>query len=106
ALRSPGGAVDPRELRLLLVTAPVGARHAQELERFEVPGRLDVRSTAEVQELAGAVQAHLVAFDLVVDQLDLVVLAATAEFGKSLLPGHRVVNERAVLLRDPAHARL
>jgi len=51
------------------------------------------------------VDADLVAFDLVVDELDLVVLAAFAKLGQRLLAVHRVVNERPALLGDPPHSR-
>ena len=106
ALRGPGGAVDPRQLRLLLVTPPVSAGDAQQLECLQVPGGLDVRPTTEVEEIAGAVNAHLVPLDLVFDQLDLVVLSAPPELCQCLLARHGLLREGSVLLREAAHARL
>src|SRR5712692_4081877 len=73
---SPRGSVDACQLRLLLVTTPVRARDTQELEELEILGRAHVWPPAEVDEVARSVKADLIAFDLVVDQLDLVVLAA------------------------------
>ncbi len=63
-------------------------------------------SAAEVEEIAGPVHADVIAFDLVVDQLDLVVLPAPAKLVDRLLSRHRLFDERAVFLRDPSHARL
>ena len=52
--RSP---VNPLQLRILLIPKPVRARDVQQLERLDPPGRRDVRAAAEVDELAGLVQA-------------------------------------------------
>ncbi len=63
-----------------------------------------MRPPAQVDEVAGSIQADLVAFDLVVDQLDLVVLAALSEFVQGLLAGYHLPYEGPILLGDPAHA--
>src|ERR1700680_961758 len=65
-----------------------------------------MRSPAQIQEIAGAVDAHLVALDLVLDELELVVLAALAKFLDRLCPRQGVVNERPILVYDAAHSRL
>src|ERR1700735_108665 len=53
---SPGGAVDPRQLRVLLAAPPVGAAGAHQLERRDVAGGGQVRAAAQVlpDDLAGA----------------------------------------------------
>ena len=57
-LRRPDRAVDPLEGGPLLVAAPVGARHREELERADLSGALDVRPLAEVDERAVLVDAR------------------------------------------------
>ena len=63
-------------------------------------------AAAQVEEVAGPVHADLVAFDLVIDQLDLVVLAELAKLVEGLLAGHDLFDEGPGLLRDPPHSRL
>jgi hypothetical protein len=46
--RLPRGAVDPLQLGVALVAAPVGRRTAGDLERRDVAGGRDVRTAAEV----------------------------------------------------------
>ena len=46
--RLPGGAVDPLQLRVRLVAAPVGGRAAGQLEGRDVPGGRHVRAAAQV----------------------------------------------------------
>ena len=80
-LGRPGGAVDAREHRVVLVAAPVGAGQRGELEGAlaDLGGRGHVRPAAEVGELALGVDADgrdgLAGFlrrrDEVLDQLDL-----------------------------------
>jgi len=72
-----GGAVDPRELGVPLVAAPVRAGEAGQLDRLDRPRVLQMRAAAEVGELALGVEADL-AFGGV-DELDLVGLALLAE---------------------------
>ena len=105
ARRRPGGAVDAGQLGLLLVAAPVSARHPQQLESLQVPGRAHMRAAAKVQEVPGAIDAHLVALHLVGDELELVVLPPPAKLFGGLLAGHRLVHEWDVRLGELAHAR-
>ena len=53
----PAGAVDARELRIVLVAAPIGARDPGQLERvgIELAGRGEMRPAAQVEPAAGAV---------------------------------------------------
>src|SRR4051794_33590316 len=51
-LRVEGRAVDAGQLRVLLVTAPVRAGEAGQLERLDRPRVLEMRAAAEVGEVA------------------------------------------------------
>ena len=104
ALRLPCGAVDASQLWLLLVAPPVGAGDSLQLEGLQVAGRLHVRAEAEVEEVTGAVHAHAVARDLVLDQLELEILPAPAKLLDRLIARQDLMLERPALLRDPAHA--
>src|SRR3954452_20982706 len=86
-LRFPGGGINSLELLALLVPSPVRAGDVQQLERLlrDLPGVLDVRTTAEIDErillidgdrcwsIIGERIAVVIDFALrqVVDQLDL-----------------------------------
>src|SRR4029077_4987937 len=72
---------------------------------LQLLGRANVWSPAQIEEVAGPIHADVVAFDFVVDQLDLVVLAALPKFVDCVLPRHRLFHEWTVLLGDPSHAR-
>src|SRR6187397_1190220 len=76
-LRVEGRAVDPRQLRVLLVPAPVRAGEARQLERLDRLRGLEMRASAEVGEVALRVERD-VPFGRV-HELDLVVLALRGE---------------------------
>ena len=82
-LRVEGGAVDPGQLGVLLVAAPVGARERGQLDRLDRLRVLQVRAAAEVRELALRVQRDLALGR--VDELDLVRLALGREAPLRLL---------------------
>ena len=65
-----------------------------------------MRAATQVEEVACAIHADLVAFDLVCDQLELVVLAPPAELVNRLLARKHLVHERDIGLGELAHARL
>ena len=69
--------VDPRQLRVLLVAAPVGAGERGELERLDRRRGLQVRAAAEVGEVALGVERDRALGG--VDELDLVLLALGRE---------------------------
>ena len=115
----PGGAVDALELRVLLITSPVRACHAHQLERRDVPGRRQMRAATQVLpgRLAVApevvVDGQLAATDLdrrilpcratlEADELELVRLAS--ELRTRLLLGDRTPSERLALLDDLLHS--
>ena len=76
-LRVEGRTVDPRELRLVRVAAPVRAGEPGELHRLDRLRVLQVRSTAEVSEVALGIERDLPVGG--VDELDLVRLALLLE---------------------------
>src|SRR4029453_3618160 len=76
-LREEGRAVDARQLRVLLVPAPVGACEARQLDRLDRLRVLEVRAAAKVGEVALRIEGD-VAFSRV-DELDLVDLALLVE---------------------------
>jgi hypothetical protein len=85
----PGGAVDALQLLVLRVAAPVRAGDAGELERLEEAGIGHVRAAAHVHVLLVVVQAHRLLVGHVLDQAQLVVLAACAEcFDHRVARGH------------------
>ncbi len=83
----PDGAVDALEHRPFLIAPPISARGAQQLERPELTGRLNMRPAAEVAEGPVAIEAdhaRLLITELR-DDLDLVVLAGGGQLGESRL---------------------
>ena len=78
-----GGAVDPRQLRVLLVAAPVRAGEAGQLQRLDRPRVLQVRAAAEIGEVALRVEGDRALGG--VDQLDLVRLVLLLEVALCLL---------------------
>ena len=76
-LRVEGRPVDPRQLRVLLVAAPVRAGEAGQLERLDRLRVLEVRAAAEVGEVALRVERDRPLGG--VDELDLVRLVLLLE---------------------------
>ena len=95
--------VDPGQLRVLLVAAPVGAGEARELDRLDRRGVLQVRPAAEVGELALRVQRDVALGG--VDELDLVRLALGLEALLRLVAGDLLTRPRAPLLQLACRAR-
>jgi hypothetical protein len=54
-LRVEGGAIDPGELRVRRVAAPVGAGQAGQLQRLDRLRVLQVRAATEIGEVVGTV---------------------------------------------------
>src|SRR4029453_13226769 len=101
-----GRAVDPRQLLVVLVPAPVRAGQARELDRLDRLRVLQVRTAAEVGELALRVERDRAVRRL--DELDLVLLALVLEVPTGLLggdflavPGAALRELAADLLLDP-----
>ena len=96
-LREEGRAVDPRQLRVVLVAAPVRAREAGELDRLDRLRVLQVRAAAEVGEIALRVERDVALGR--VDELDLVVLALLREQLLRVLRGDLLAFPGAALLQ-------
>ena len=103
-LRLEGRPVDALEHRAVLVAAPVGARHAQQLERRNPPRRVHVRPGTQVLELPVPVRGDLLVFGDLLDDLHLQRLRGVHALG--LVPRVLVVLERVVLLDHPPHTLL
>ncbi len=104
----PAGAVDARELRVVLVAAPIGARDPGQLERvgIELAGRGEMRPAAEVEPAAGAVHGdHLVRGQLH-HPFGLERLALLLEEVADLLPVPFLADQRRVGADDPPHLLL
>jgi hypothetical protein len=96
-----GGAVDPRQLRVRRVAAPVRAREARQLERLDRLRVLQMRAAAEIGEVIGAVVELRIEGDVAlgrVDELDLVRLAFRLEPLLRLLAGELAPLPAATLL--------
>src|SRR5207342_1835238 len=103
-LRVEGGAVDPGQLRVLLVTAPVRAGERRQLDRLDRLRVLQVRAAAEVGEVALRVQRDLALGR--VDKLDLVRLALGREALLRLLGRDLLALPGAALLQLALDLRL
>ena len=103
----PRGAIDPLEHLVVGIPAPVRARDAHELERLAEPsGRGEVRTAAEVDPVALAVEGDgLVARDAL-DDLRLVLLAPLAEEPDRLVAAPHLARDGLVAVDDLAHAIL
>ena len=104
-----GRPVDAGEHLAVRVTPPVGARHAEQLERLDPLGRRRVRAAAEIGEGPVRVQRHgldpVVAHE-VLDQLDLVVLPLADEPLERRARRDVLALEHLVGLHVLAHLRL
>ena len=98
-LREERGPVDPGQLGVVLVAAPVGAGEARQLERLDRLRVLQVRATAEIGEVALRVERDVARRR--VDQLDLVRLALRLEARACFL----AARSPARSMRDPPTAR-
>ena len=104
--RQPRRAVDAGQLPVVLVGAPVGPGQLQQLEGPYLARRGDVRPAAEVEEGAGHVAADdLLAGRLVVQDLELVVLAELSEPRCHLCAGEQHLLEGEIAGDDLLHPR-
>ena len=84
-LVGPGRAVDALQLLVLGVATPVGAGDAGQLEGLEETRVRHVRAATHVDVFLVVVEAHGLLVGHVLDQAQLVVLAAGLEFGNDLV---------------------
>ena len=106
AARREGSAVDPLQHRVVLVTAPVGARDLEQLPRADLVAALDVGPAAQIREVAVAEDGDLLAFGDVVETGELEVFAQVPEQRPGLLARHHLAREARVLGDDRAHLLL
>ena len=96
-LREKGRAVDPLQLRILLVAEPVCARQRQHLEGLHAAGRRHMRAAAKVDEVAVAIEAYLrPRFRELGHKVGLHEVAVTLELFESSLT--RLVDPRELLV--------
>ena len=103
-LREEGRAVDPRQLRVVLVAAPVRAGQAGELDRLDRLRVLEMRASAEIGEVALRVERDVSLGR--VDELDLVVLALLGEELLGLVRRNLLTLPGAALLQLALDLRL
>jgi len=99
--------VDALEHLVVLVAAPVGAGHVEELEGLDLARRRDVGAPAQIREAALRVKAHRPDVGgQVVDQLHLVGLALFLKELDRLFPADLAAREGLVLRGDLRHPLL
>ena len=103
-LREERRAVDPRQLRVVLVAAPVRAGEARQLDRLDRLRVLEVRAAAEVGEVTLRVERDVALGR--VDELDLVVLALLGEELLRIVARDFAALPRAALLQLALDLRL
>jgi hypothetical protein len=106
-LREKRGPVNALQLRVLLVAQPVGAGNVQQLERFDLPGRRDVRAAAEIQKLAGLVNRNLfLGLGELLDEVALHEVTFALELRQSFVARQKFPRIGKVLLHELLHLLL
>ena len=105
-LFGPGRAVDPLEHLIAMVASPVGAGHLHELEDLELACRGHMRASAEVDEVALAVERDLLARRNAGDDLGLVMFTHRLEQAHSGITVHDFSGDGLILAGQLAHLRL
>ena len=105
-LVGPCGAVDALQLLVLRVATPVRAGNAGQLERLEEARVRHVRTAAHVDVFLVIVEAHLLFIGHVLDQAQLVVLAALLEHVDHFGARRHLLDDVVVLVDELAHALL
>ena len=113
-LVEPGGAVNARQLRVLLVAAPIGAGRAHKLEglRIKLAGRSQMRSAAHVEpraltaRLARPVDRQLFIIGQGLGPFGLERLTFAFPLGDQRLARPRLAHKRFIRLDDLAHLLL
>ena len=103
-LREKRRAVDALQLRILLVSQPVGAGDVEQLERLDFPGRRNVRAAAEIGELAGLVNRNLfIGLGELLDEMALHEVAFALELCQPLIARQKFARVGKVLLHQFLH---
>src|SRR5436305_12064180 len=103
----PSRAVDPLQLRLIRVAAPIGAGNIHQLEGLpEPPGRGEMRPDTEIDEIALPIEADLLLGRDLADVFGLITFADAVEEGDGLVAIPHFTVDRLVAPHDVAHALL
>ena len=99
-------AVDAGEHLVLLVAAPICARERGQLEALHLARGREVRTCAQIGEIALGVETYLIPLGNVGKQLELVVLLHLFEELFGILAAHSAAHDGHVRLDDALHLRL
>ncbi|MNF59181.1 hypothetical protein D3C84_407620 [compost metagenome] len=105
-LVGPGGAIDPLQLLVLGIAAPIGTGQLGQLEGLEKARVRHVRTTAHVDVFFVIVQTHGLLARHVFDQTQLVVLATGGEHIDHLGPRGHLLDHVVVFFDQLLHALL
>ena len=106
ALFVKAGAVDAREHLVVLVAAPIRAGQRRQLERLDHARRRQMRTCAQVDEIALTIEGDLGVLGQIVDQLDLVGLVVALHQLDRLFARQHESLELVVRLDDLRHLAL
>src|SRR5205823_4362452 len=103
-LARPGGAVDALQLGVVRIAAPIGARDVHQLERLSEPAsRGQMRTDAQINKIALAIEADLLLARDLADIFGLVALAEPVEERDGLVAIPNLAGDRLVAAHDVAH---
>src|SRR6266851_2858430 len=106
-LACPGRAINPLQLRVFRIAAPVCARHVGQLEGLaETAGRGQMRPNTQIDKIALPVEADLLSLRDLADILGLVALATVAKKGDSRVAVPDLTGDLLVAAHDVVHPRL
>jgi len=103
-LAGPGRAIHALQHLVLTVTTPIGASDLHKFEVLELAGAGHMGATAQVFEVAFAVEAHVLARRDGADDLCLVVLTQPLEIGHSFIARQHAAYHRLVFGGQLTHA--
>ncbi len=103
-LLGPGSAVNALQLLVAVVATPVSASHLHQLEDLQLGRGRHVRAATQVDEIAFAIQRHLLVGRNSLDQLGLVFFAETQEELDRIVTRPDFTADRNVLLGQFSHS--
>src|SRR5580698_1548410 len=106
-LREERSSIDALQLRIFFVAQPVRASDVEQLERLDLAGRREVRPTAEIDELAGAVDRYLfIGLGELLDEMTLHEVAFFLELSQPLFARQKLARVWDILLHQLLHLLL
>src|ERR1700728_2420932 len=106
-LREKRSPINPLQLLILFIPQPVLARNVEQLERLDLAGRRNMRPTAKIRELAGAVNRNLfIGLGELLDEMALHEVAFFFELRQPLVTRQKLARIRQVLLHQFLHLLL